>query len=89
MAINFFGLFFAVMVFFSGSSIAFLKPLIAYPMELPKSGSLPGPKKINAMIKMITNSCIPNPNISLSSLMESNDSFVELLCVTFCLPLIK
>jgi hypothetical protein len=54
-------------------------------MELPKSGSLPGPKKINAMIKMITNYGISNPNISLSSLMEANDSFAESLCNSFCL----
>ena len=41
----------------SRSSMAFLKPLMALPMVLPISGSLPGPKIIRTITK-ITKRCI-------------------------------
>jgi hypothetical protein len=58
--------------FFSGSSIDFLKPLIALPMELPSSGSLPGPKKIMAMTRTIISSGIPMPPNMMTDLLIMN-----------------
>lgn len=48
----------------SGSFIAFLNPLMASPRDLPRSGSLLGPKTIKAITKITRSSGMPMlPNI--------------------------
>src|SRR5581483_1113764 len=54
--------------FLSGSFIAFLKPRIASPSDLPKSGSLVGPNTIRATRKITHSSGAPRlPNIETSA----------------------
>src|SRR5690606_10277615 len=73
----------------SNELVAFLNSRMPLPMALPTSGSLPGPKMINARTRMITSSVAPIPNMPTRPLCQVGCAAQVFLSISHCLTKVK